>query len=39
MVLKLRDDRSDATSPNQVWEMDGMHDEQFDGRRLWVLTA
>jgi putative transposase len=22
-----------------VWAMDWMHDELFDGRRLWVLTV
>lgn len=36
---KLRSDRSNATGPNQVWAMDWMHDELFDGRRLWVLTV
>jgi len=38
-MAKLRDDRSNATAPNQVWAMDWMHDELFDGRRLWVLTV
>jgi hypothetical protein len=38
-MAKLRDDRSNATGPNQVWAMDWMHDELFDGRRLWVLTV
>ena len=38
VMAKLRDDRSNATGPNQVWAMDWMHDELFDGRRLWVLT-
>ena len=39
VMAKLRSDRSDATGPNQVWAMDWMHDEIFDRRRLWVLTA
>ncbi len=39
VMAKLRSDRSDATGPNQVWAMDWMHDELFDGRRLWVLTV
>jgi putative transposase len=39
VMAKLRCDRSDATGANQVWAMDWMHDELFDGRRLWVLTV
>ncbi len=39
VMAKLRDDRSNATGPNQVWAMDWMHDELFDGGRLWVLTV
>jgi putative transposase len=39
VMAKLRDDRSNATGPNQVWAMDWMYDELFDGRRLWVLTV
>ena len=39
VMAKLRNDRSDATGPNQVWAMDWMYDETFDGRRLWVLTV
>jgi hypothetical protein len=39
VMAKLRDDRSNATGPNQVWAMDWMHDELFDGLRLWVLTV
>ena len=38
-MAKLRDDRSNASGPNQVWAMDWMYDELFDGRRLWVLTV
>jgi putative transposase len=36
---KLRDDRGPATGPNQIWAMDWMYDELFDGRRLWILTV
>jgi putative transposase len=39
VMAKLRVDRSDATGPNQVWAIDWMYDELFDGRRLWVLTV
>ena len=39
VTAKLRSDRSSATGPNQLWAMDWMHDELFDGRRLWVLTV
>ena len=39
VMAKLRSDRSDACAPNQVWAMDWMFDETFDGKRLWVLTA
>jgi putative transposase len=39
VMAKLRDDRSNASGPNQVWAMDWMYDELFDGRRLWVLTV
>jgi putative transposase len=39
IMAKLRDDRSNATGPNQVWAMDWMHDELFDGKRIWVLTV
>jgi putative transposase len=31
VMAKLRDDRSNATAPNQVWAMDWMYDELFDG--------
>lgn len=39
VTAKLRDDRSNATGPNQVWAMDWTHDELFDGKRIWVLTV
>lgn len=35
---KLREDRSDAAAPNEVWAMDFMSDQLFDGRRIRVLT-
>ena len=39
IMAKLRDDRSNATGPNQVWAMDWMHDELFNGKRIWILTV
>ena len=30
---------SEVKKPNQVWAMDWMHDELFDGRGLWVHTV
>jgi putative transposase len=35
---QLRSDRSQATAPNQIWAMDFVHDQLFDGRKLRVLT-
>lgn len=35
---KLRDDRSPATAPNQIWAMDFVHDQLFDGRKIRILT-
>jgi putative transposase len=39
VMAKLRSDRNNATGPGQVWAMDWMYDELFDGRRIWVLTV
>jgi hypothetical protein len=36
---KLREGRSDAAAPNQVWAMDFVHDQLFDGRKLRVLSS
>jgi putative transposase len=36
---KLRDDRQTATGPNEVWAMDFVHDQLFDGRKIRVLTV
>lgn len=36
VMAKLRNDRSNVTGPNEVWAMDWMYDELFDGRRLWI---
>jgi putative transposase len=36
---KLRDDRMPASAPNEVWAMDFMSDQLFDGRRLRILTV
>ncbi len=38
VMTKLREDRAPATAPNQVWAMDWIYDQLFDGRRIWVLT-
>jgi cytochrome c len=36
---KLRDGRVPATGPNQVWAMDFVHDQLFDGRKkIRILT-
>jgi putative transposase len=39
VAAMVRDDRRPATGPNQVWAMDWMYDQLFDGRRIWVLTV
>jgi putative transposase len=35
---KLREDRSPTIAANQVWAMDFVHDQLFDGRKFRVLT-
>lgn len=35
---KLREDRRMATAPNEVWAMDFVHDQLFDGRKIRALT-
>src|ERR1700751_304721 len=35
---KLREDRRNATRPNQTWAMDFVHDQLATGRKLRVLT-
>jgi putative transposase len=35
---QLREDRSMATTANQVWAMDFVHDQLFDGRKIRILT-
>ncbi|WP_371870951.1 IS3 family transposase [Pelagibacterium lentulum] len=35
---KLRDDRMAATSTNQVWAMDFVHDQLATGRKIRILT-
>ena len=35
---KLREDRCVASAPNEVWAMDFMSDQLFDGRRICILT-
>lgn len=36
---KLREDRTEATGPNDIWSMDFVHDELVIGRKLRVLTV
>ena len=36
---KLREDRTDAIRPNDVWAMDFVHDQLATGRKLRVLTV
>ena len=36
---KLREDRSEAVHPNDVWAMDFVHDQLATGRKIRVLTV
>jgi len=36
---KLREDRRDATQPNETWAMDFVHDQLPTGRKIRVLTV
>jgi putative transposase len=36
---KLREDRCEATRPNEVWAMDFVHDQLATGRKLRILTV
>lgn len=36
---KLRDDRTEAVGPNDIWAMDFVHDQLATGRKLRVLTV
>lgn len=36
---KLREGRSDPVTANEVWAMDFVHDQLYDGRRLRILTV
>ncbi|EKV30495.1 putative insertion sequence transposase protein [Caenispirillum salinarum AK4] len=38
VAAKQRETRPVATAPNQVWAMDFMADQLFDGRRIRLLT-
>lgn len=35
---KLRSDRTAATAANDIWAMDFVHDQLFDGKKIRVLT-
>ena len=36
---KLREGRTGASAPNEVWAMDFVHDQLFDGRKIRCLTV
>ncbi len=36
---KLREDRSEAVGPNDVWAMDFVHDQLETGRKIRILTV
>lgn len=36
---KLREDRTTAVRPNDVWAMDFVHDQLATGRKLRILTV
>ncbi len=36
---KLRDDRKQATQPNETWAMDFVHDQLATGKKIRVLTV
>ena len=38
VAAKLREDRCPPAAPNQVWAMDFLSDQLFDGRRIRILT-
>ena len=38
VAAKLRGDRSPPAAPNQVWAMDFLSDQLFNGRRIRILT-
>lgn len=38
MQAKLREGRSHPIGPNDVWAMDFVHDQLFDGRKIRILT-
>src|ERR1700745_1431485 len=39
VTAKLRDDRREATQPNETWAMDFVHDQLATGRKIRVLTV
>ena len=38
VAAKLRDDRKPPLAPNDVWAMDFLSDQLFDGRKIRILT-
>ncbi len=39
VMAKRREGHATATAPNQIWAMDFVHDQLFDGRKIRVLTV
>jgi putative transposase len=39
LKAQLREDRATATTANEVWAMDFVHDQLFDGRKIRILTV
>ena len=39
MKAKLREDRCEATGPNETWAMDFVHDQLATGRKIRILTV
>jgi putative transposase len=39
VTAKLRADRCTATAANEIWAMDFVHDQLFDGRKIRILTV
>ena len=39
VTAQLREDRAPAAAANEVWAMDFVHDQLFDGRKIRILTV
>ena len=38
VAAKVRSDRKPPVAPNEVWAMDFLSDQLFDGRKIRILT-